>query len=850
MKIIQKPDILSFAGNVNDFVIEGVAKSLEFKLSVDEAVIVNEVYVADGGMVRVSMKDVVDCFLSISVPRSDSDYMIQFLAVKKFKAEVENTVIEFTVVKGGISNVAESSAVFLKTQWLTLQPQEKKIMTHQPEYLSYYAVEAGSVRMTVYFSDGSESETLLTLEAGNLYTVDVSYLKISGKFDRVVGCYDVWVENEAGQRLTYVQRYILSQSNTETNVYLFENTLGGIDSVVFTGRFTEKIQTEGTVTTVLEESTDSDIDLNFSCEQNTGFIPSIDYARWLRGFFVSKQRYHVAGALRRIYLRESENGFTKNSLNDFTFEFFYSKQTKYDVVTRNRDELPYLLEFPEVDSLPFLAPRLAEFPIAVVADDLMLPVQYAFENAWRRISVAAIAQAVSKETIDHIDMSSYWKKTELVREGLYLKFLDQFIRVKLADDSDLWEGHQFPDYLNQALRTFDPVQFKSVLSTIFQTIGFSEGIDGFKVDERGNILARSLKLFDFLETPELRYNKITVIGDEFWITTGGVIDEVLPDGTEDNKYTIRLKLEGNNVNTFDEGDICKGIFETELGFQSCYFIVVSSTDEPNFSSGVMDVVLTGYMVAPRRFMNIARIGNVLDEKPERQRSGRVNARNGTVQFYEKVNTWEITVKNMAVHIGECKNAGLPGVDVNMEGNIIWADKMFTRLGVTTFDADGVVIPDIVFVGEWEAGKTYTRNNEVGYMGCVYRCIAGSTTSIPRYDNPDWFMIQGNPNFEMKFTSSNGTRFIGNDIDSEIIATVFKYNQDISDDIPAERWTWTRTSDSPESDVEWNATHIGIGNLLHLTRADFPGDGIRKQTIYCTAFIDAVTSVKEQLKIKI
>ena len=35
MKIIQQPDILSFAGNMNDFVIEDVAKSLVFKLSVE-----------------------------------------------------------------------------------------------------------------------------------------------------------------------------------------------------------------------------------------------------------------------------------------------------------------------------------------------------------------------------------------------------------------------------------------------------------------------------------------------------------------------------------------------------------------------------------------------------------------------------------------------------------------------------------------------------------------------------------------------------------------------------------------------------------------------------------------------
>ena len=483
MKIIQQPDILSFAGNVNDFVIEDVAKSLVFKLSVDGMVIVDEVYVAEGGEVRVSMKDIVDCFLSISIPRADSDYIIQSLAVKKFKAEIEDSVIEFTVVKGGISNVAESSAVFLKTQWLTLQPQEKRIVMHQPEYLSYYAVVTGSVKMTVYFADGSANETLLALEAGNLYTVNVSYLKISSKFERAVGCYDVWIENESGQRLTYVQRYILSTSNSAANVYLFENTLGGIDSVVFSGDFTEKIQTEGTVTTVLEESTDSDIDLNFSCEQNTGFIPSIDYARWLRGFFVSKQRYHVSGALRRIYLRESENGFTKNSLNDFTFEFFYSKQTKYDVVTRNRDDLPLLLEFPEVDSIPFLAPRLAEFPIAVVADDLMLPVQYAFENAWRRISIAAITQAVSEGAIDKIDLSSYWKKTELVRDGLYLKFLDKYIRAKFADDSTLWGGHSFDVYMDQAVKRDSDVQFRSFKSASFKAGPLGAGVGMVNDDE-------------------------------------------------------------------------------------------------------------------------------------------------------------------------------------------------------------------------------------------------------------------------------------------------------------------------------------------------------------------------------
>ncbi|MFR4036465.1 MAG: hypothetical protein ACLTZT_00940 [Butyricimonas faecalis] len=147
--------------------------------------------------------------------------------------------------------------------------------------------------------------------------------------------------------------------------------------------------------------------------------------------------------------------------------------------------MPCLLEFPEVNSFPFLAPRLAEFPIAVVADDLMLPVQYAFENAWRRISVAAIAQAVSRETIDNINLSSYWKKTELVREGLYLKFLDKYIRVKFADragNAERWAGHLFRDKMDQAVREFDDVRFNSIQST-----KFASGFDGFgyMIDEKG-----------------------------------------------------------------------------------------------------------------------------------------------------------------------------------------------------------------------------------------------------------------------------------------------------------------------------------------------------------------------------
>ena len=845
MEIIQQPDILSFAGNVNDFVIEDVTKSLVFKLSVDDVVVVNEVYVADGGMVRVPMKDIVGCFLSISVPRSDLDYMIQSLAVKKFKAEIEDTVVEFTAVKGGISNVSESSTVFLKTQWLTLQPQEKRIVTHQPEYLSYYAVETCFVKMTVYFSDGSENETLLSLEAGNLYTVDVSYLKISGKFERVVGCYDVWVENEAGERLTYVQRYILSQSNTETNVYLFENTLGGIDSVVFTGKFMEKIQTEGTVTTVLDESIDSDIDLNFSCEQNTGFIPSIDYARWLRGFFVSKQRYHVSGALRRIYLRESENGFTKNSLNDFTFEFFYSKQTKYDVVTRNRDELPCLLEFPEVDSLPFLAPRLAEFPIAVVADDLMLPVQYAFENAWRRISVAAIAQAVSRETIDNINLSSYWKKTELVREGVYLKFLDKYIRVKFADDSVLWDGGAFNDYLDQAVRTMDSPEFVSLLANYLKSKDFTSGLAGYKVGVDTEV--ETLKIRKWLEAGEYILNQVSLIGDEVILTEGGQIDSVRE--LENGYYHCVLREGSMRTGELKEGDICVTGFKLETGFRVIKFEITKAGDD-----NTIEVYPEEPAYPPRPLMTFKRVGNFMDKT--RQNSIRLSSRDQIIEMLSGVDSYTPTWENRDILIGKIGDLipEIKGLPERARKKATFYGKNMVLLGnIFQLSADGVTQERVpCFKGLWKREKApfyYYDQVTDGY--CRYTCVhegEEGTMEEPRFDSSVWQVADGDTSLKMEMYSSTGSWDFWNRLDIVFDASVkvFAGSKPINDIVNEWEW-WLETGDD-DFDKAWKAQHGSRTSEQHVDGATFPTnmEAGAPFKLWCKATIynNGVTSTSE------
>lgn len=691
-------------------------------------------------------------------------------------------------------------------------------MTHQPEYLSYYAVETCSVKITVYFPDGSANETLLALEMGNLHTIDVSYLKISGKFERAVGCYDVWVENENGQRLTYVQRYILSPSNTDTNVYLFENTLGGIDSVVFTGKFTEKIQTEGTVTTVLEESTDSDIDLNFSCEQNTGFIPSIDYARWLRSFFVSKQRYHVSGALRRIYLRESENGFTINSLNDFTFEFFYSKQTKYDVVTRNRDDLPHLLEFPEVDSIPFLAPRLAEFPIAVVADDLMLPVQYTFENAWRRISVAAITRVASDEAIDKIDLSAYWKKTELVREELYLKFLDKYIRAKFADDSDLWDGHAFKDYLDQALRTTDSPEFVSLLANYLKSKDFVSGLSGYKVGKDTEV--ETLKVRRFLEVVEYLVNQISLIGDEVILTEGGEIDSV--EILENGYYKCELREESVRAGELKVGDICMTDFKLENGFRKIYFEITKVGND-----NTIEVYPEDPAYPPRPLMTFRRRGNFTDET--RQNSIRLSSHDQIIEMLSGVNSYDVTWKNRDILIGKIKDLipeikGLP--ERARQKATFFGQNMVLLGNIFQVSADGVTQERVpCYKGLWTIEKApffYYDQVTDGY--CRYTCVhegEEGTMEEPRFDSDVWEVADGDTALNMKMYNNTGSWEFWDRLDILFDASVevFAGSKPINNLVNEWEW-WLETGDA-EFDAAWKADHGSRTDTQHVDGSTFP-----------------------------
>ena len=168
---------------------------------------------------------------------------------------------------------------------------------------------------------------------------------------------------------------------------------------------------------------------------------------------------------------------------------------------------------------------------------------------------------------------------------------------------------------------------------------FASGLTGtgWRITQEGDGEMRSLFLREWLETPELRYNRVTVTGDEFWVATGIKADQV-------SGNTITAKLEDGEVIAVQAGDILRGVYHHANGFSSS-FIKVLSVDT---SAGTFTFEkIRG--ADPVRFMTFARQGN--DTNEERQRSIYLSGLDGYQRFLGGVNSADITFDNIYAQFG-------------------------------------------------------------------------------------------------------------------------------------------------------------------------------------------------------
>ena len=261
---------------------------------------------------------------------------------------------------------------------------------------------------------------------------------------------------------------------------------------------------------------------------------------------------------------------------------------------------------------------------------------------------------------------------------------------------------------------------------------YVQNLIGWMISPDGHIDAKSLHLRDFLEVPELRYNRVSITSGEDWLAPGGGIIESVNESSQ----TLTLKLEPGEVASLAVDDICKGIFNNSTGFQTSYFRITQKISNSEFKY----TLRSGYSYHPQKAMHFVAYGNFTNA--ERQKSA--YSTKDYKRYLAGVNNWEITSSMVMMQLGDLSNLVISGLDLS--GYSAYLRNVYMTGTIKQLSQDGtteVLVP--AFKGEWKAGK-YWYYDEVTHNGSTWICIEPSTTQEPSDSSTDWLKVvsEGRP----------------------------------------------------------------------------------------------------------
>lgn len=386
-EIVQQPDALSFSGNLKPFLVSSLV-DVSLQLHRGATLLLNEVYTpGPGDLAEIDLRKIIHQELSVAIPTSGNLVTEQINAMAEFTATVDGTPIVFTVIKGGVFRLKGTAAEWLGTNNQSWQPQVKKVLYDQPEWISRYATEKLWVRILAYFDGGtSEQIDLAILEPGKVYSIDCCYTAIDAA---LTGnnpiAWDVSFLANSGELRGYVQRYQLRSKTEQEHLFVWANTLGGIDSVSFTGHRKEDRKIEALVATLYDETLEEyDDEKKREIEQSTGHLTWYE-SKWLEDFFLSPQKYELdeLGDLYRVAMTANE--VVTNTLDDiyeYLLTFRYSDELPFLNIKRENMTIPAFI--PDEINLP---PLLRDLPIANPDGSFIIAVQDPNSPTWYQMSI-------------------------------------------------------------------------------------------------------------------------------------------------------------------------------------------------------------------------------------------------------------------------------------------------------------------------------------------------------------------------------------------------------------------------------------------------------------------------------
>ena len=743
IQVLLYPDALSMVGSMNAFEIFSTSKAdvvfaLRYKGS--SANIVQHTYTPnDKNRITLSVKDIILPLLSFEVKDSSEPYaqpniMKSFVAtVYEVGSEDSKKEFTFSVIRAGVDRLADSAANFLKTNFLTWQPQVKAVTYYSPEFLTYYATATSVMKCKAYMWNGTayeEKEVVLMnhMNAGTVYTVPVQYAIIAKKIGGSIqpSYYDIWVEQD-GKRVTYVQRYYASDMKSEEEEwFLFENSLGGVDCFRAYGNSENTAEHTHNVAEIEEDSEEYRVDTTRKFKKNTGFLDKKERL-WMLDFFPSLGKYVYHGnSLRKITVVESDVNYEAKELpSNYTFTYKYSDARPYLNLTRSdaSDFKEMDIHLPEIGNFT-IAPRLVEFPRQLLSGGVLFPVQEPYSETWGVTTADALFNYFASTLTDRYSGGGGIGHQHFnieVLNGLsydygYILYQGDRIKAGMADDctpGGALEKKMLRKDIDDTAK--GKITFEDVISLLkglklgdgksqitgeglaklyaFMTYNFVSGAygSGASIDNNGNAEMNSLFVRQFISAPKFVFNEISVTKAEQWNTNGyGTIESV-----DTKKHIISLHLEGNDYGSLQVGDICRGIYadidnahgsdkNTEGALDDCNFVLHKGFFTTYFYVKKILTSEKGKFVFeygkrseatpdPCAYMDFAQYGSFTDDK--RQSSMYFSSRgNSYIEVLDGVCNWEVLPQNRVARYGWLSGLALTKRDgsiVRPEGNGIY-----------------------------------------------------------------------------------------------------------------------------------------------------------------------------------
>lgn len=393
---------------------------------------------------------------------------------------------------------------------------------------------------------------------------------------------------------------------------------------------------------------------------------------------------------------------------------------------------------------------------------------------------------------------------------------------------------------------------------------------GAGIDKDGNAEFESVRVRTYFEAAELIINRLSAIEGDQILTEADTIERVVDLG--DNCYGLYLHPKWEGYFTAQAvGSVLKGIINNlgaiAMGKPGQGDVAMYTSwmrvNSVNPASNYIEVTLypdeeTPAMrnFPPCELMKIARWGSQTD--PRRQSCLYLSSTDGRIVHLSGVTKPIIDQTNYASTFGTMPDFikqltdrdGNPlplreNLDYAYIGGLVVQD-------IIRIDFKGKPIVTYVDRGQWYAAANYYceaknpttgvwETSDVWYMGCKWRCCKNLTKTEPRWNNTDWAMVEGNPDFTVEFADTDylfdPDRFA---VTLTIIAKL--HNIDVTADVLDADVIWTRYSEDADgnervaSDNAWALKRAGAGKSIKLTADDVDFNGYVPKVLRYTATV--------------